>query len=721
MPLEKFIVVAEKLRSSGYRPIRMRPYGHGQLVRVAAVWTRDSHEWHLVHDRSATDVRKQADDYLKHGFRPVDVAGYFQGTAERYAVLWVSEPAKDSLAQLAIGLSLDDLKRKAGGLASQGYRRSTLTSLVGLDGKIHYAAIWIKGHGQTAPDPYVSLEQSFVGCAQDYSGENYVGVLQVDVHVCSLGRAAKEPHAQHYTALWHPSPLLASREIHGVDPVRQLARSQEWSTAGYRPVSISAATGLPSQAGLPGNVGGPETCPRAAANELITASVWQRPLVLDTGKETLAKRQAAAALALLRMGHPESVWPLLKHSPDPRLRSYLIDRLGPTGTDPALLLQQLHKETEPSVRRALLLALGEFGPQQLPLGQRELLVPELLDLYRFEPDPGLHAAVEWLLRHWLQQHRLTEVQEEWVKDLRLRQHLFEQARRQASSQRSAASASNSIRPHWYVNGQGQKMVVISGPLEFVMGSPAGEADREGGPEGTPELQHKRNIDRSYAIAAHEVTVEQFLKFRPDHAYSKKWAATFDCPVNMVSWYDAAAYCNWLSEKEGIPPEEWCYDPDSTGKYQQGMKLRAGYLKRLGYRLPSEAEWEFACRAGTSTSRYYGETPELLDKYAWYVKNLKDRGMLPIGTLKPNDLGLFDVLGNGLEWCQEGVGPYSLGRGGNATNDIEDTQELLNLNTRMLRGGSFAHPAEFARSANRSGYVPSFRTTFVSFRLAKTIR
>ena len=77
------------------------------------------------------------------------------------------------------------------------------------------------------------------------------------------------------------------------------------------------------------------------------------------------------------------------------------------------------------------------------------------------------------------------------------------------------------------------------------------------------------------------------------------------PANIVTWYDAAAYCNWLSEQEGIPKTQWCYDPDQ--KFAEGMKLPADYLSRTGYRLPSEAEWEFACRAGTISSRYYGHT------------------------------------------------------------------------------------------------------------------
>src|SRR6516225_191938 len=113
----------------------------------------------------------------------------------------------------------------------------------------------------------------------------------------------------------------------------------------------------------------------------------------------------------------------------------------------------------------------------------------------------------------------------------------------------------------------------------------------------------------------------------------------DLPVVGIDWYMAARYCNWLSKKEGIPEEEWCYEIHGNE-----FRLKANYLSRRGYRLPTEAEMEFATRAGASTARYYGETEELLPKYAWYLRNSQEQTW-PVGSLKPNDLGLFDVQGN----------------------------------------------------------------------------
>src|SRR5262249_9264774 len=148
---------------------------------------------------------------------------------------------------------------------------------------------------------------------------------------------------------------------------------------------------------------------------------------------------------------------------------------------------------------------------------------------------------------------------------------------------------------------------------------------------------------------------------------------------------AAAYCNWLSEWEGIAEEEWCYLPNKHGKYTEGMRLVPDYLSREGYRLPSEAEWGCACRAGAMASRYYGESEELLGKYAWYTRNSQDRGMLRVGSLKPNDFGLFDMLGNALEWCQDSVAYYLPGEGGKAAEDVEDEKDITDKFNCVLRG------------------------------------
>jgi serine/threonine protein kinase len=215
----------------------------------------------------------------------------------------------------------------------------------------------------------------------------------------------------------------------------------------------------------------------------------------DQKREKLAKRQANAAVALLRMNQPEKVWPLLKHSPDPRVRSYLIHRLSPLGGDAGAIIKRLEEEPDMTIRRALLLSLGEFSEQDLAPATRTSLLPKLQAMYRTEADSGLHASVEWLLRQWKQENWLKQVNEEWAKDKEGR------AKRCEGIQQLVKKGREKTPPHWYVNSQGQTMVVIPDPVEVLMGSPPSEEGRS-----PVESQHKRRIGRTFAIAAKSVTV-----------------------------------------------------------------------------------------------------------------------------------------------------------------------------------------------------------------------
>ena len=186
-------------------------------------------------------------------------------------------------------------------------------------------------------------------------------------------------------------------------------------------------------------------------------------------------------------------------------------------------------------------------------------------------------------------------------------------------------------------------------------------------------------------------------------------------MNGMTWYEAAAYCNWLSQQEGLAT---CYEPNDEGEYAEGMKIVPDALEQPGYRLPTEAEWEYACRAGAVTSRYYGRSVELLGKYAWYSQNSQDRAW-PCGQLLPNELGLFDMLGNVYEWCQEQYYRYPEGEGNTTTDDMNILLSIKEQNPRLLRGGSFGNRPADVRSANRSRDAPSDRSTDYGFRPSRT--
>jgi formylglycine-generating enzyme required for sulfatase activity len=222
----------------------------------------------------------------------------------------------------------------------------------------------------------------------------------------------------------------------------------------------------------------------------------------------------------------------------------------------------------------------------------------------------------------------------------------------------------------------------------------------------------RPIDRVFAIATKEVSVQQYLKFRRESVYAREHSPTPDCPINVVTWYDAAAYCRWLSEQEKVANDEMCYPP--IAEIKEGMRLPHDYLRRTGYRLPTAAEAEYASRAGAMTSRFFGSSDKLLPRYAYFRDNSQNRSW-PGGSLWPNDLGLFDILGNVLEWCQDSLVPIAKheGRG--------DTEVVSNLTQRALKGGSYDKNIQKIRSDRAEHSLPVVQFNEIGFRVARTQR
>jgi eukaryotic-like serine/threonine-protein kinase len=171
-------------------------------------------------------------------------------------------------------------------------------------------------------------------------------------------------------------------------------------------------------------------------------------------------------------------------------------------------------------------------------------------------------------------------------------------------------------------------------------------------------------------------------------------------------------------EEGLAKDQWCYLPNEQGQYAEGMTTTADVLQRTGYRLPTEAEWEYACRAGAVTTRYYGHSIDLLDAYARYDANSREHAWAG-GSLLPNDLGLFDMLGNMYEWCQEKDIAYRPGKKGVFNDIIIISDYARPKNPRRIRGGAFDYLRRMVRSANRNWYQASERGTGIGFRLART--
>ncbi|MEO7414954.1 MAG: formylglycine-generating enzyme family protein [Opitutaceae bacterium] len=216
------------------------------------------------------------------------------------------------------------------------------------------------------------------------------------------------------------------------------------------------------------------------------------------------------------------------------------------------------------------------------------------------------------------------------------------------------------------------------PGTFVMGSPPEEENRHKA-EGP---QTKVTLSKGFWLGKTPVTQQQYEAFTGTNPSSLKEAGK-EAPVENVSWNDAMKFCAALTERE-----------------RAAGRLPDGYV----YTLPTEAQWEYACRAGT-TGSYAGEP----DAMAWYDKN-SGGTTHPVGLKRPNAWGLHDLLGNVLEWCYDWYGDY---RGGAATDPDGPRSGYF----RMARGGSWRVGVIVCRSAARSGGSPDRRDYTIGFRLA----
>ncbi len=236
-----------------------------------------------------------------------------------------------------------------------------------------------------------------------------------------------------------------------------------------------------------------------------------------------------------------------------------------------------------------------------------------------------------------------------------------------------------------VNSIGMLLVPIPAG-QFQMGSPHSDSAAE----ETEKRQHLVKITEPFYLSVYEVTQQQYEKLMG----VRPWQGSIfgvqdgpDYPATHVTWNDAVEFCRKLSEQEDVE-----------------------------YRLPTEAQWEYACRAGTTTVYSFGDDQSKLGQYAWYKKNTLDIGEQyahPVGQKLPNPWGLYDMHGNVFKWCQDWYAPYG------SEKALSDPIGPAQGTRRVLRGGAFVGSARRARSASRYADVPGFRLYAYGFRPSRT--
>jgi len=237
--------------------------------------------------------------------------------------------------------------------------------------------------------------------------------------------------------------------------------------------------------------------------------------------------------------------------------------------------------------------------------------------------------------------------------------------------------------------------VVVAPGPFDMGSPADEEDRR-----ENESLHEVTLTHPFAMAVTEVTHEQWdAVMESNHTEFPDCGPT--CPIDNVSWESAVTYLNLLSEAEGFHP---CYSDCSCFLHED---YETPY-ECPGYRLPTEAEWELAARAGTTGPRY-GE----IDDIAWYSEN-SDEQIHEVATLEPNAWGLYDMLGNVSEWCSD---KYLVDLG---TDPVTDPCNRDGIPDRAIRGGTYENAPARIRAASRTSGNPGIRVGGIGLRIVRSL-
>jgi len=234
-------------------------------------------------------------------------------------------------------------------------------------------------------------------------------------------------------------------------------------------------------------------------------------------------------------------------------------------------------------------------------------------------------------------------------------------------------------------------------------------DTWGGGDSDERPIHMVTFTYNFYIGKYEVTFDEYDTFCEATGRSKPsdngWGRE-NRPVVNVSWNDAIAYCNWLSEKEDLPK---AYDSSGNLLDKDG-KVTADITKVLGYRLPTEAEWEYAARGGNKSKGYKYSGSNSVDDVAWYDPNSGEMTQ-EVGKKTPNELGLHDMSGNVWEWCSDWYEAYS--------NSAQTNPYNTSGSSRVVRGGSWFHFASNARVASRTGSSATGTDRSLGFRIART--
>lgn len=362
--------------------------------------------------------------------------------------------------------------------------------------------------------------------------------------------------------------------------------------------------------------------------------------------------------------------------PDPVQRTMFVELFPTWHGNVASLTRNGRNLKDSALTSGLCLGIGGISPERITGDERTDTAQILKELYESAPQGVTHSSAGWALVQW------------------------------RIELPALAPTSLPVEGRdWFINSLEMTMLQIQ-PGSFVRKDP----------EVEKSVNQKVTLTRPFFLSDREVTVGQFQQFVDDPKYPseekpEKWeganrkiSRTLEHPVQQVNWNDAVLFCNWLSKKER-PARKPCYER-VAGAANEWRLLPGG----TGYRLPTEAEWEYACRAGTSTDYSFGNDPEFLRKYATLYSGTTHVAA-PCGGKLPNGWGLFEIHGNVWEWCHDWFDAYGDSELRNPLGPAGDHSY------RVIRGGNWTFDASACWSGFRGTSYPDHRDYVIGFRVA----